>query len=59
MKNYLICKNCGYTFENIRKSGECYCPQYKEKKHFYLLTFGCGGKPTELYEKINENLLSK
>jgi Zn finger protein HypA/HybF involved in hydrogenase expression len=55
MKNYLICEDCGYIFDNKQKSGDYLCPQCEEKKHFYSLTFGCGGKPSELYNNKMKN----
>lgn len=54
MDNYVICKDCGFTFDDKEEGGNYYCPQCQKKRKFYSFTFGCGGKPSELYEKINK-----
>lgn len=54
MSGYVICEECGFTFDDKEEGGTYYCPECQEEKKFYSFTFGCGGKPTELYERIHE-----
>ncbi|MGV9141526.1 MAG: hypothetical protein ACOC1X_01160 [Promethearchaeota archaeon] len=51
VNEYLICKECGYTTKEIKKPGKYVCPQCQEEKEFFPFRFGCGSKPSEVYEK--------
>lgn len=50
-----MCEECGYTFEDKKKGGTYYCPQCDKETSFYSFTFGCGGKPSELYKEVNKS----
>lgn len=54
MSSYVMCEECGFTFDNKEEGGDYYCPQCQKEQHFYSFTFGCGGKPTKLYEKLSQ-----
>jgi rubrerythrin len=50
--NAVMCKECGYSFEN-KESGKYFCPNcHKEVKFFEVEAF-CGAKPNELNEVVD------
>ncbi|MBD3215551.1 MAG: hypothetical protein GF311_23275 [Candidatus Lokiarchaeota archaeon] len=51
MKNQVICKECGEILDD-KESGFYDCPQCQKKMKFYDFCFGCGCKPSELYDQI-------
>ncbi len=48
---FLICKECGYTTKEKEELGRYFCPQCQEEKKFYPFRFGCGSKPSDVYNK--------
>ncbi len=49
--NTVVCKECGYSFEN-KKDGIHFCPNCSKEMKFIKLEAFCGAKPNELH-KIN------
>ena len=48
--NIVVCKNCGYSFEN-KEPDKYYCPNCSKEMMFMRLEAFCGAKPEVLYEK--------
>jgi rubrerythrin len=49
MKYYIICKNCGLSYEN-KEPGKYYCPQCQKIVEFFKLELFDGSKPGKVYE---------
>ncbi|HEY0087421.1 MAG TPA: hypothetical protein VGB37_01180 [Candidatus Lokiarchaeia archaeon] len=47
----VVCKECGYSFNDNREPGEYYCSSCQKFATFYKLEVFCGAKPGVLYEK--------
>jgi hypothetical protein len=47
--NTVVCKDCGYSFEN-KEYGKYYCPNCSKEMKFIKLEAFCGAKPNELNE---------
>lgn len=47
--NTVICKKCGYSFEN-KEEGNNFCPNCDKEMKFIKLEAFCGAKPNELHE---------
>ncbi|MFW9827951.1 MAG: hypothetical protein ACFFEY_10180 [Candidatus Thorarchaeota archaeon] len=45
----VICKNCGYPFED-KEPGKYFCPNCSKKMNFIKLEAFCGAKPNKLQE---------
>jgi uncharacterized Zn finger protein (UPF0148 family) len=48
--NIVMCKECGMSYQDGRKSGDYYCPTCQKITKFYKLEAFCGAKPGELYK---------
>ncbi len=46
----IVCKECGYSFEN-REPGYYHCPNCLKEMRFLKFEAFCGAKPGELYER--------
>jgi rubrerythrin len=49
MKYYIICKNCGLSYEN-KEPGSYYCPQCQKVVEFFKLELFDGSKPGKIYD---------
>ncbi|MFX0001148.1 MAG: hypothetical protein ACFE9Q_12115 [Candidatus Hodarchaeota archaeon] len=47
--NIVVCKNCGYSFEN-KGPVKYHCPNCSKEMKFLKLEAFCGAKPNELNE---------
>ncbi|MFX1426071.1 MAG: hypothetical protein ACFFBE_06430 [Promethearchaeota archaeon] len=45
----IVCKECGYSFEN-RKPGKYFCPNCSIEMKFFKFEAFCSAKPNELHE---------
>ncbi|MFX1390679.1 MAG: hypothetical protein ACFE9Z_11495 [Promethearchaeota archaeon] len=45
----VVCKNCGYSFEN-KEPAKYFCPNCSKEMKFIKLKTFCGAKPNELNE---------
>ncbi|MFX0106640.1 MAG: hypothetical protein ACFE75_14290 [Candidatus Hodarchaeota archaeon] len=48
--NIIVCKECGYSFEN-KEEGKYFCPNYSKEMKFYKFEAFCGAKPNKLHER--------
>lgn len=46
---YAVCKECGFSFENLEQENY-YCPQCIKKVKFLKLELFDGAKPSEIHE---------
>lgn len=49
MKHYIICKRCGFSYEN-KAPGKYYCPQCQKMVEFLKLELFDGSKPGKIYD---------
>lgn len=47
--NAIVCKECGYSFEN-KEPGKYFCPNWSKEMKFIKFEAFCGAKPNELHE---------
>ncbi len=45
----IVCKECGYSFEN-KDPGKYFCPNCSKEMKFFKFEAYCGAKPNELHE---------
>lgn len=50
MKYYIICKTCGFNYEN-KTPGNYYCPQCEKEVEFFKLELFDGSIPGKIYDK--------
>ncbi|MFX1479733.1 MAG: hypothetical protein ACFFCI_16545 [Promethearchaeota archaeon] len=47
--NYVVCKECGYSFEN-KEPDKYFCPNCIKELIFFKFEAFCGAKLNELYD---------
>jgi hypothetical protein len=45
----IVCRECGYSFEN-KEQGKYFCRNYEKEMKFFKFDAFCGSKPSELFE---------